>query len=106
MLIGGGLRFAIDTHDLLTPGMGHSGKNACLSNGGVIFVFENSRHRNLLVTEGTQQKPAGIVIANDSDGQDVDSKVCQVIRGIGAATRNDRAIAVAENQHRRFAGYA
>jgi hypothetical protein len=71
-----------------------------------MLVFQNSRHRDLLVTEGAQQEAAGIIVANDPDGQNVYSEICQVIGGIGASPRNDGAIAMAENQHGRFARYA
>ena len=68
-----------------------------------IFVFQNPAHRNALVAERFDQQAAGLVVAHDADGQNIDVEVGEIIDGIGTAARNDRSLAMLEDQHGRFA---
>src|SRR6185437_12936521 len=51
VLVRPALGFAVDTHNLLTPGMRHSGENTSLGDGRELFVPENSCDRDPLMTE-------------------------------------------------------
>jgi hypothetical protein len=72
----------------------------------VSLIFQNARDWNLFVAKGAQQKPASIVVANDSDRQDVNTQISEVIRGIRATTGNNRAFAMAKDEHWGLARHA
>ncbi len=101
--VGRCFRFAIYTHDLLAGGVRHAGQDARLGHSGVPFVFEHTAHRNVLVTERFDQQAAWLVIANYTDGQDIDIEGGQIAHGIRAAAWNQRSLAVLQDQDRSFA---
>ena len=55
------------------------------------------------MAESAQQQLSRLVVAHDSNRQDVHSEVGEVVDGIRAAAGNHLAIAVLQNQHGRFA---
>ena len=58
------LRFAIDAHHLLPPGVRHARQNAGLGDRAIGLVFEDPTDRNALVAETTKQQAARFVIAD------------------------------------------
>jgi hypothetical protein len=55
------------------------------------------------VAEGSQQQPAGFIVADDANRQHVHAKVSEIIDGVGAAAGNHLSIAMLQNQYRGFA---
>ena len=58
------------------------------------------------MTEIPQQEPTSFVVAHDTDRENVDSKIGKIVGGIGCAARQDSAVAVFQDQYRRFARHA
>ncbi len=78
--------FAVNTNHLLSGGVRKSGEDARLGHRCVTLVFGDTTHRNAFVAKSAQQQFARFVIADDSDRQDVDSEIGEVINGVGTAT--------------------
>ena len=81
-------------------------QNAGFGYSRVVFVPLNSGYRNALVTEGTQQQAPRLVIAENTDRKHVDAEVGKIIDRIGSASRNNRALTMGQNKHRRLARHA
>ena len=60
----------------------------------------------MLVTEILQEQASGLVVAHDSDRQNVHSQVGKIVDGIRSAAGQDRALAMLQDQHRSFARHA
>src|SRR5260370_6312176 len=106
MMIRRGLGLAINAHDLLPPGMRHSGDNARFGYGRIVFVFKNSADRNMFVAETFEQQTSRIVIPHNANREHIYSKVREIVHCIGATAGDYGAVQVPQNQHRGFAGYA
>src|SRR5262249_34697959 len=100
------LRFAIESHYLLTPRMRHSCENARLRNRRIVFVTENARDRNPFVAEGPEQRPASFVIAHDPNRKNVHPEVREIVYRVGSAARNHGPLPMTKNQDRSFTGDA
>ncbi len=100
------LRLAVDAHHLLARSVRHAGENARLGDRGVALVFEHAAHSDALVAKVFQQHAPGFVVADDADGKNIHAEIGEIIGGVGAAAGDDRALAMLENQHRRFARHA
>src|SRR6266446_5637348 len=98
--------FAVQTDDLLPGGMSESSKDSRFGHSAIALVLEYSTNGNAAVAEGAKQESARFVITHDADGQDGYSEIGKVANRIGSTARNHPAIAVLEDQHRRFAGDA
>ena len=96
-------RLAVKPHHLLSRGVRESRQDARFGHRGVTLVFENTAHRNAFMPEGAQQQLSRLIVAHDSNRQDVHSEVGKIVDGIRAAARNHRAITVLQDQHGRFA---
>src|SRR5260370_41992217 len=106
MMIRRGLGLAINAHDLLPPGMRHSGDNARFGYGRIVFVFKNSADRNMFVAETFEEQTYKIVIAHNANREHIYSNVPQIVHYIGATVGDYGAVQVPHNQHRGFEGYA
>ena len=58
---------------------------------------------HLLFAEAFQQQTAGFVVAHHSNGQHLHAQRGQIHHGVGAAARDHGALAMFQDQHRRFA---
>jgi hypothetical protein len=83
--------------------MGHAGEYASLRDGGIVTRFLDATQRDVLLAEALQKHAAGFVVSNDAYRQHIDSQICQVEDGIGAAAGNHRSLAMFQNEHGRLA---
>src|SRR5882672_3993106 len=97
----GGL--AVQTNDLLSRGMGESGKDPRFGHRAVALVLEHSANGNAAVAEGTEQEPARFIVTYYTDRKNSYAQVGKVANRVGGAARNYFAIPVLQDQHRRFA---
>jgi hypothetical protein len=58
------------------------------------------------VAEVFQQHPPGFIVPHNAHRQNVHSQICQIIRGVGSSARHHGALAMFQNQYRRFARHA
>src|SRR3984957_20201367 len=98
------VRFAVDAHYLLPRGVRHAGKNSCLRNRGIAFVFQHSADGNALVAEKLEQQSSRLIVADDADRQYVYAQFRQVVHRVCAAARNNRAVAMPQDHTRSYAG--
>ena len=98
-------RLTIELYDLLSPGVGHASEDARFGDGRIIFVAQNSGDGNSLVAEASQEQSAGLIVTYNPNGQHIDAEICEIVHGVCAASGKDSAFAMAEDEHRSFAGH-
>src|SRR5439155_6879005 len=100
--------FTIQSYYLLSPCVRHATEDARFGDGGIVLVAQDPGDRNPLMTEASQQQSAGLVVADNSNRQNVDAQVCQIVHRVGAAAGNNCAFAMSKNEDwglTRDAGY-
>ena len=103
MAIGPRIRFAVDAHYLLTPGVRHSRENSGFGDSGKVLVFKDAGDRNAFVAKTAEQQASGLVVANNADRKNVHAEIGKVVDRIGSAARDHRTFAVTEDEHGGFA---
>ena len=93
------LGLAVDTHHLLPAGVRHAGENARLGRCRMMLQPLYTADGNFLLVEAFQQQRAGLVVADHADRKNVDAQRGEVHDGVGAASGNDRALAMLQDQH-------
>src|SRR5215472_8340523 len=104
--VGRDLGFTIDAHHLLTIRMSLAGENAGLRYGCEAAQAHDAAVGDVLLPEALQQQMASFVVADHSDRKYVHPERGEIVDCVAPAAGNNGAIAVLENKHGCFAGYA
>src|SRR5437868_3676779 len=83
-----------------------SGQDARLGHRAVALQLLHATDGHFATAKRLQQQAAGLVIADDADGQHIHAKVSKIAYCIRAATRNHGSLTVLQDEHRRFPTYA
>src|SRR5438309_6018108 len=104
--MGAGFRlwFAIHAHYLLPRRVRHAGKNAGFGHGGEGLVLQYSADRDMFLSEGLNEKLSELVITYHANRKNVYTQIREIVNRVRATSRRHAAIAMFQNQHRRFPG--